>query len=159
MRYSMWRFSGYGSTEYETWVDSQGYSDGICKRLNLCWPQWVYFGSQKHHRTSWNLTEPCGMPWNLMEPHRTLWNPAEPHGILQNLMESYRTSWNPTEPYEIPWKILDHGRIFWLLTDDYKWWHHFLNVCNDGNASVLGGLWLLLLEAFPPRLALVTMPL
>jgi hypothetical protein len=22
-----------------------------CKRLDLCLPQWVYFGSQKHHET------------------------------------------------------------------------------------------------------------
>jgi hypothetical protein len=26
----------------------------LCKRLDLCWPQWVHFGSQEHHRTSWN---------------------------------------------------------------------------------------------------------
>jgi hypothetical protein len=24
----------------------------LCKRLDLCWPQWVHFGSQEHHRTS-----------------------------------------------------------------------------------------------------------
>jgi hypothetical protein len=72
----------------------------LCKRLDLCWPQWVHFGSQEHHRTSWNPTEPHGIPWNLME--------------------SYGTSWNSTEPYGIPWKILEHGRIFWLLTHDYK---------------------------------------
>jgi len=29
----------------------------------------------------------------------------------------------------------------------------FLYLCGGGNASVLGGLWLLLMEAFPPRLA------
>jgi hypothetical protein len=34
-----------------------------------------------------------------------------------------------------------------------------INVCNGGNASVSGCLRPLLLEAFPPRLALVTMPL
>jgi hypothetical protein len=42
-----------------------------CKRLDLCWPQWVHFGSQEHHRTSWNPTEPHGIPQNLMESHRT----------------------------------------------------------------------------------------
>jgi hypothetical protein len=38
-----------------------------CKRLDLCWPQWVHFGLQEHHRTSWNLMEPHGIPQNLME--------------------------------------------------------------------------------------------
>jgi hypothetical protein len=23
----------------------------LCKRLDLCWPQWVHFGSQEHHET------------------------------------------------------------------------------------------------------------
>jgi hypothetical protein len=62
-----------------------------CKRLDLCWPQWVHFGSQEHHRTSWNPTEPHGIPWNLMESHGTSWNPAEPHGIPRNLMEGSGT--------------------------------------------------------------------
>lgn len=30
---------------------------------------------------------------------------------------------------------------------------YFLYLCGGGNASILGGLWLLLMEAFPPRLA------
>jgi hypothetical protein len=71
-----------------------------CKRLDFCWPQWVHFGSQEHHRTS----------WNPMESHGTSWNPTEPHEISWNLMESHRTSW----------KVLEHGRIFWLLTNDYQ---------------------------------------
>jgi hypothetical protein len=58
-----------------------------CKRLDLCWPQWVHFGSQKHQRTS----------WNPMDSHGTSWNPTELHGISQNLMEFHRTSWNPME--------------------------------------------------------------
>jgi hypothetical protein len=49
-----------------------------CKRLDLCWPQWVHFGSQEHHRTSWNPMESYGMSQNLMESHKT----------LRNLMES-----------------------------------------------------------------------
>jgi hypothetical protein len=52
-----------------------------CKRLDLCWPQWVHFGSQEHHRTS----------WNSMESHGTSWNPTEPHGIPRNLMEGSGT--------------------------------------------------------------------
>jgi hypothetical protein len=64
--------------------------DCQCKRLDLCWPQWVHFGSQKHYRTSWNS------------------------------MEFHGTSWNPTEPHGISWKVLEHGGIFWLLTNDYK---------------------------------------
>jgi hypothetical protein len=121
-----------------------------CKRLDLCWPQWVHFGSQEHHRTSWNSMEshgtswdpmePHGIPWNLMGSHGTSWNPTEPHGIPRklmeshgtswnlteahgiprNLMESHGSSWNPMEPHGIPWKALEHGRIFWLLTNDYK---------------------------------------
>jgi cellobiose phosphorylase len=31
----------------------------MCKKLDLCWPQWIYFGSQEHHRISWNLMESC----------------------------------------------------------------------------------------------------
>jgi hypothetical protein len=31
-----------------------------CKRLDLCWPQWVHFGSQEHHRTSWNSMKSHG---------------------------------------------------------------------------------------------------
>jgi hypothetical protein len=31
-----------------------------CKRLDLCWPQWVHFGSQEHHRTSWTSMESHG---------------------------------------------------------------------------------------------------
>jgi hypothetical protein len=38
-----------------------------CKRLDFCWPQWVHCGSQEHHKTSWNLMEPHGIPQNLME--------------------------------------------------------------------------------------------
>jgi hypothetical protein len=68
-----------------------------CKRLDLCWPQWVHFGSQEHHRTSWNPTEPHGISWNLMEPH----------GIPWNLMESRRTSWNPAEPHGIPRNLME----------------------------------------------------
>jgi hypothetical protein len=81
-----------------------------CKRLDLCWPQWVHFGSQEHHRTS----------WNSMESHGSSWNPTEAHGIPRKLMESHGTSWNPMEPHGIPWKVLEHGGIFWLLTNDYK---------------------------------------
>jgi hypothetical protein len=79
----------------------------VCKRLDLCWPQWVHFGSQEYyrtlwnsmesHRTSWNLIEPHGIPQNLMEFHRISWNPTEPHGISQNLMESHRRFWNMAE--------------------------------------------------------------
>jgi hypothetical protein len=32
-----------------------------CKRLDLCWPQCVHFGSQEHHRTSWNSMESHGI--------------------------------------------------------------------------------------------------
>jgi hypothetical protein len=78
-----------------------------CKRLDLCWPQWIHFGSQEHYRTS----------WNSMESHRTSWNPTEAHGIPQKLMESHRTSRNPMEPHGIPWKVLEHGGT---LTNDYK---------------------------------------
>jgi transposase len=60
---------------------------GQCKRLDLCWPQWVHFGSQEHHRT----------PWNSMESHGTSWNPTEPHEIPQNLMESHGRFWNMAE--------------------------------------------------------------
>jgi hypothetical protein len=35
----------------------------------------------------------------------------------------------------------------------------FLYVCNGGNAAVLGVAWPLLLEAIPPRLAPVLLPL
>jgi hypothetical protein len=81
--------------------------DCQCKRLDLCWPQWVHFGSQKYHRTS----------WNSMESHGTSWNPTEPHGISQNLMESHRTSWNLTEPHEIPQNLMEsHGR-FWNMAE------------------------------------------
>jgi hypothetical protein len=53
-----------------------------CKRLDLCWPQWVHFGSQEHHRTS----------WNPMEPHEILQNLImESHGISQNLMKGSET--------------------------------------------------------------------
>jgi hypothetical protein len=41
------------------WIDTMEQKSGFtlsllrfCKRLDLCWPQWVHFGSQKHHRTS-----------------------------------------------------------------------------------------------------------
>jgi hypothetical protein len=91
-----------------------------CKRLDLCWPQWVHFGSQKHHRTSWNSMEPHRILRNLMESHGSSWNLTEAHGIPRKLMESYRSSWNPTEPHGILRKVLEHGGIFWLLTNDYK---------------------------------------
>jgi hypothetical protein len=78
-----------------------------CKRLDLCWPQWVHFGSQEHHRTSWNSMESHGTSWNLMEPH----------GIPQNLMESHRTSWNLTEPHGISQNLVEsHGR-FWNMAE------------------------------------------
>jgi hypothetical protein len=84
-----------------------------CKRLDLCWPQWVHFGSQEHHRTSWDLTEAHGIPRNLMESHRSSWNPTEAHGISQKLLESHGTSWNPTEPHGIPWNLMEsHGRLW-----------------------------------------------
>jgi hypothetical protein len=38
-----------------------------CKRLDLCWPQWVHFSSQEHYRTSWNLMESHGRFWNMAE--------------------------------------------------------------------------------------------
>jgi hypothetical protein len=60
-----------------------------CKRLDFCWSQWIHFGSQEHHRTSWNSMESHGTSWNLMEPH----------GIPRNLMESHGSSWNLTEPH------------------------------------------------------------
>jgi hypothetical protein len=60
----------------------------LCKRLDLCWPQWVHFGSQEHHRTSWNPMESHGTSWNPMEPHGTSWNPTEPHGRFWNMAES-----------------------------------------------------------------------
>jgi hypothetical protein len=41
------------------------------------------------HGTSWNPTEPHGIPQNLMESHKTSWNPTKPHGIPQNLMRSH----------------------------------------------------------------------
>jgi hypothetical protein len=69
----------------------------LCKRLDLCWPQWVHFGSQEHHGTSWNPMEPHGISRNLMESHRTSWNPTEPHGISQNLMEFHGRFWNMAE--------------------------------------------------------------
>jgi hypothetical protein len=78
-----------------------------CKRLDLCWPQWVNFGLQEHHRTS----------WNSMESHGTSWNPTEPHGIPRNLMESHRPSWNPTEPHGTLWNLMEsHGR-FWNMAE------------------------------------------
>jgi hypothetical protein len=47
-----------------------------CKRLDLCWPQWVHFGSQEHHRIS----------WNPKESHGTSWNPMEGSGTWRNLL-------------------------------------------------------------------------
>jgi hypothetical protein len=106
----------------------------LCKRLDLCWPQWVHFGSREHHRTSWNLMESHRTSWNPMEPHGisrnlmesrgTSWNPTEPHGTLRNLMESHGILQNLAEPHGNLWKVLEHGGIFWLLTNDYQWWHH-----------------------------------
>jgi hypothetical protein len=52
----------------------------LCKRLDLCWPQWVHFGSQESHGTSWNPTEPHGISQNLMEFHERFWNMAESSG-------------------------------------------------------------------------------
>jgi hypothetical protein len=73
-----------------------------CKRLDLCWPQWVHFGSEEHHRTS----------WNSMESHGSSWNPTKAHGIPQKLMKSYRSSWNSTEPHGIPQNLMEsHGRF------------------------------------------------
>jgi hypothetical protein len=44
-----------------------------CKRLDLCWPQWVHFGLQEHHRTSWNPTEPHGISWKVLEHGGIFW--------------------------------------------------------------------------------------
>jgi hypothetical protein len=38
-----------------------------CKRLDLCWPQWIHFGSQEHYRISWNIIESHGRFWNIAE--------------------------------------------------------------------------------------------
>jgi hypothetical protein len=62
-----------------------------CKRLDLCWPQWVHFGSQEHHRILWNPMESHGTPWNPMKPHGIPQNLMESHGITQNLMEGSET--------------------------------------------------------------------
>jgi hypothetical protein len=53
-----------------------------CKRLDLCWPQWVHFGSQEHHET----------PWNPMEYHGTSQSPAEPHGIRERFWNTAESS-------------------------------------------------------------------
>jgi hypothetical protein len=50
-----------------------------CKRLDLCWPQWIHFGSQERHRTSWNSTEPHEIP-------QTSWNSMEGSGTWQDLL-------------------------------------------------------------------------
>jgi hypothetical protein len=68
-----------------------------CQKLDLCWPQWVHFGSQEHNRTSWNLIESHGILWNIMESHGISWNLMEPCGTLQNLMKSHGRFWNMAE--------------------------------------------------------------
>jgi hypothetical protein len=62
-----------------------------CKRLDLCCPQWIHFGSLEHHRTSWNVLEHHGMSWNIMECPGTSWNVLEHHGMSWNIMECYGT--------------------------------------------------------------------
>jgi hypothetical protein len=78
-----------------------------CKRLDLCWPQWVHFGSQEHHRTSWNLIESHGTSWNLMEFHRTSWNLMEGSGTWRNLLVADKwlqmmTSLNVSRTFQKP---------------------------------------------------------
>jgi hypothetical protein len=87
-----------------------------CKRLDLCWPQWVHFGSQEHHRTS----------WNSMESHGTSWNPTEPHGIPRNLMESHGTSWNPTEPHGISQNLMEFHGTSWNSMEGSGTWQNLL---------------------------------
>jgi hypothetical protein len=60
------------NSTYFSWVKTAD----ACKRLDLCWPQWVHFGSQEHHSTS----------WNSMESHGTSWNPMEGSGTWRNLL-------------------------------------------------------------------------
>jgi hypothetical protein len=54
---------------------------GVCRRLDLCWPQCVYFGSQEYHRISWNPMEPHGISWNIKESHEIPWNLMNHYGI------------------------------------------------------------------------------
>jgi hypothetical protein len=79
-----------------------------CKRLDLCWPQWVQFGSQEHHRTS----------WNSMESHGTSWNSTEPHGMSQ----VKPTTGSPPRPWAVGGAVTGHGRIDCMPVDIYSLW-------------------------------------
>jgi flagellar biosynthesis GTPase FlhF len=41
-------------------IAAQNTIKSSCKRLDLCWPQWVHFGSQEYYRTLWNSMESHG---------------------------------------------------------------------------------------------------
>jgi hypothetical protein len=73
-----------------------------CKRLDLCCPQWIHFGSSENH----------GMSWNIMECPGTSWNVLEHHGMSWNVMECPGTSWNVLEHYGMLWNWLEQDVFF-----------------------------------------------
>jgi hypothetical protein len=90
----------WGYHRLPVWVSAVNVTamfDTTCKRLDLCCPQWIHFGSLEHHRTSWNVLEHHGTSWNIMECPGTLWNVLECPGMLWNVLECPGMLWNVME--------------------------------------------------------------